>query len=969
MLRVISYILATAIFTTPWLIGGNWPFTRFSLLGLITAGLFLTFTTLIVAKPDKPGGNEPRVGLPLIWLILVAGCLFTAFQASTTSSWLQQQAGAANPAISLHQTIDDESPESLPRTERIGKPIAAKTNEDIESDFDTAAVVVEVEKSTNRPISVYPPATREKLVDLILAVGVFLLATVVLNCPKRLTPVLIALAASGVAVSFVGILQRLSYNGKVLWQYELVGGGAPFGPFVNGNNAAGFLLIGFSAAMFFIAHKLNTWTSEHSPASLSLDGGGWASDTSQGISSRIIEAVARMESRHLYFLAALTIIVAGVCTSLSRGGMLALACSGILGCFLVTKTNRLVGISLTLIILAGGLALVNYADQSDGIVKELDSLNDLSTAAGPRIQHWTDAIPFAKNNWLLGCGNGTYRLVSPSFDSFFSTKTFAHAESVYVETLVEMGVGGLLLLMATLVLCIAASINLTYRRDAFDRALGTTGIICLVGQMLAAALDFGIYQPANAIAMAALMGGIVGRAAASKRKRSSQKTTPEQQDSNTQSPTQNFTALGLLLMATLAAGWSSYESYGIESRRAGTRTVRLFNELQVRGQKAPSLSTLELAESQLKTAVNLRPDDANANFYLGELSVMRYRHIQTQQLVADLETEIAALEKMKAFEDDESTGEIVARREQIKTQQEFLANIASSQIWNSTALPALHQTFRRAERINPNHAQESHANPDVQAWLQPAWAYYQLSENLCPRLPKTQVRLAMLDIFVPKTDSANSNFPRLSEKERLGLALTRANANTQLLFDCGFLALNSADQKEAVRLWSKCLAFPHRQATEKAIIELCQAELPMRLFFEEVLPQDPYSLTYYMQKYFEPGQRSVPMQLLANHTMLVINRQTEPDSLERFLLLAEVAFLNQDYQTAAKTYAQVEKIDSKPTAETFRYHFALSLFHSKQYDEAMRNVKICELQHYEPRKVKKLLKQIQRERSIKLRSR
>ena len=948
MLRVISYILATAVFTTPWFIGGNWPFTRCALLGLGAAGLFVTFATLLVSKSSHSGGKAPRIGLPLIWLVLAAGCLFTAFQASGASSGLQQQFGAANPAVSLHQTIN-ETPDSVATSE---------------SPSNNALSTPAFEKSPPRPVSVYPAATREKLVDLILAVGIFFLATVLLNRPNRLTPVLIALAASGVAVSFVGILQRLSYNGKVLWQYELVGGGAPFGPFVNGNNAAGFLLIGFSAAMFFIAYKLNVWNSDDAPESLSLDGSGWGSEARQGIFSRIVEAVARMESKHLYFLAALTIIVAGVCTSFSRGGMIALACSGMLGCFLITRTNRLVGILLTLAILIGGLALVNYTDQSDSIVKELDSLSDISTAAGPRIQHWIDAIPFAKNNWLLGCGNGTYRVVSPSFDSFLSTKTFAHAESVYIETLIEMGVGGLLLLFTALVLCTVASVRLIYRNDAFDRALGITGIICLVGQALAAALDFGIYQPANAIALAALMGGVVGRAVAPPSKKSSPQA--DQQDiANKPSSIQRFAALGLLLFAAIAAGWASYESFGIESRRAGTRTVRLFNELQVRGQKPPLLSTLELAEQQLKTAIKIRPDDATANFYLGELLVMRYRHFQTEELNAELEARIAELEQLKGFDGDESTAEIVARREQIKAQQELLANIENSQIWNSTALPALHQTFRRSERINPKHAEESQADADVQALLQPAWNYFKLSEDLCPRLPKTQIRLAELDIFVPEVP----NSTQLSENDRIKLALTRANANTQLLFDCGFLALNSADQPEAVRLWSKCLAFPHRQSTERAIIELCQAELPMRLFFEEVLPQDPHILAYYMRKYFDPSQRSVPMQLLANHTTAVINQQTEPDSLKRFWLLAEVALLNQDYETAAKNYAKVEKIDSDEVSETFRYHFSLSLFHSKKYDEAMRNVKICKLDHYEPRKVKKLLKKIQRERSKQLRSR
>ena len=961
MFRVISYILAVAIFTTPWFIGGNWPFCRFWLLLFGAAGLSVIFINQLLAKSGKPALDDPKIALHNVWLLLAAGCIFTAFQASGASGWLQARLGAENPAISIHQTIFESSANHLgkhPQRIDTENALGNETGDRLKNHLPQ-----------KRPISVYPAATREKLVDLILAAGIFFIATIVLNRAKYLLPILMALASSGVAVSFVGILQRLSYNGKVLWVYELVGGGAPFGPFVNGNNAAGFLLISFSAAIFFVVYKLNLWNLEHAPEHMTLAEGNWESNAKQGIGSRILEAVAKIESRHLYFLASLTMIVVGICSSLSRGGIVALACAGMLSCFLITKTNRLVGIALTLTILAGGLALVTYTDQSTSIAQEIDSLNDLSTAAGPRVQHWIDAIPFAKNNWLLGCGHGTYRVVSPSFDSFFSTKTFAHAESVYIETLIEMGIIGLFLLIAVLGCCIAASVKLMRCKDPFNPALGIAGVVCLVGQALAAALDFGIYQPANSIAMAALMGGIVGRAATIPSKASASEPTATQQQDTNKSSIQTFAPLALLLLASLASGWASYESYGIESRRSGTRAVRLFNELQIRGQKPSSSNTLNLAEVQLKTAAKIRPDDANAYFYLGELSMMRYRHLQTQQIASELETQIEELEKLKAFTEDESTTEILARREQIKEQQTLLQNIDHAQTWNSTAPLALHQTFRRAERIDRNHAQKSRSDANVQAHLQPAWNYYAIAEELCPRTPKTQIRLAEFDIFRPSPAPNDQNSIRLTESDRIKLVLERANANTQLLFDCGFLALNSGNQPEAVRLWSKCLTFPHRLSLERVIVELCQAELPMRLFFEQVLPQDPYNLTYYMRKYFNPNQRSVPMQLLANHTTTVVMQQTEPKSLEQFWLLAEVSLLNQEYQTAAKHYAEVDKLGPDKVADTFRYHFSLSLFHSQQYDEAMRNVKICELNHYEPRKTKKLIKQIQQARRNQLRFR
>ena len=108
------------------------------------------------------------------------------------------------------------------------------------------------------------------------------------------------------------------------------------------------------------------------------------------------------------------------------------------------------------------------------------------------------------------------------------------------------------------------------------------------------------------------------------------------------------------------------------------------------------------------------------------------------------------------------------------------------------------------------------------------------------------------------------------------------------------------------------------------------------------------------------------MQQLANHTAGVIKQTTEANSLEQFWQLAEVAFLNQDYETAVKYYAEVEKLDSDEVADSFHYHYALSLFHAQQYDKAMTNVITAQLNRYEPRKVKALIKQIKRERSKKL---
>ena len=159
MFRVISYILAVAIFTTPWFIGGNWPFCRFWLLLLGAAGLSVIFINQLLAKSGKPALDDPKIALHNVWLLLAAGCIFTAFQASGASGWLQARLGAENPAISIHQTIFESSANHLgkhPQRIDTENALGNETGDRLKNHLPQ-----------KRPISVYPAATREKLVDLI----------------------------------------------------------------------------------------------------------------------------------------------------------------------------------------------------------------------------------------------------------------------------------------------------------------------------------------------------------------------------------------------------------------------------------------------------------------------------------------------------------------------------------------------------------------------------------------------------------------------------------------------------------------------------------------------------------------------------------------------------------------------------------------------------------------------------------
>ena len=115
--------------------------------------------------------------------------------------------------------------------------------------------------------------------------------------------------------------------------------------------------------------------------------------------------------------------------------------------------------------------------------------------------------------YLFGTGSGTYRYVSPSFQTFYFRIIFAHAESVYVETLVELGHPlDLHCYWPSYLSCSITRLFWSGVLTDLDRALGIAAISALVGQVMIAFFDFGIYQPANGIAMAILMGTAVARA-------------------------------------------------------------------------------------------------------------------------------------------------------------------------------------------------------------------------------------------------------------------------------------------------------------------------------------------------------------------------------------------------------------------------------------------------------------------------
>ena len=869
--QTIGIVLCSVLVAiSPWPLGGNLPFVR-TLLGIATVVLLVLTIGLQIRDPQ-------RSPLSKSWLFLLLGLVYAVFQVTPFSRPL------ATP-------METEAVQEVLDAESLG--------------FDSFAWLNDHRTSlaSRSALSVYPAATRERLADLGFAVGIFLTASCLLTRSKAAFSVMLTATLTGIVFAFFAIVQKLTWNGKIAWFYEYTVGGTPFGTFVNRNNAGGYILICLGAAVYFVALQYFKWNPRKAPASnLQLDWSEADDSSNRTWYLKILGFVAAIQPRHLYSCAAITFLVVGILLSLSRGAMIGLATIIFVAMILLSRTNRLALLGIGLVG-ALGIGFLVWLEQSDSVLGRIETLANLSEAGAPRFQHWFDALPYVWTHGLWGTGLGTYKFVQLQYQKDFLESTFSYAENVYLETLGELGIVGLVALLGFIGSLFYACGVLLNRQTATDRALGVAGLCCLAAQCAISFFDFGVYLPANAITLAVIMGSVAGRAATTELDRVSQLNTASANSINSPAKWR----LIALVVVGLVCCWSIRESVGVESVRQARSNLKSYKKSL--GEDQPRLDEMLGA---LRRARAIRPDDAAVDFLLGEYEVARYRQLTTDRVIA-----LAA----EATQDNLEAGEL-------SSDSTILGGHEKTDVWINTSLTSLHRIYRFAERNNPELLQEFEENP-YRDHLRRAWDHYLDSDQKCQLLSETQFRLAQLSIF----------FDPDQELKHLVLALTRTAPNTELLFEAGLLALHSGKQALAVNLWRQCLNYSDRFEAE--IVESGIYELPMKLLFESVFPQDPERLFQISSKYFYEGKKTLPNDLLLIHTKRLLQTAENFPNDRRLYLNAEIERKLENFDKAVEFYRLALSVN--PDDVRCRLNYATCLFKIGDLDEAVVQLKKCEL--------------------------
>jgi O-antigen ligase len=268
----------------------------------------------------------------------------------------------------------------------------------------------------------------------------------------------------GFLVSIFGILQHLTFNGKLYWFREMRYGGIPFGPYANRNHFAGFAELILPLALVPL----------------------------------VLGKVRRERWPVVGLFAVLPI--GALFLSASRGGIVSFAVElGLLALVMIrrrTMGKQLLSAGAVLLL---AILMVSWLGVGQ-LLQRFSSMQSLETTEGKRASMRRDTWRIFLDHPLTGTGLGTLQIAFPPYESLYDGKIVNHTHNDYLEALAETGVAGGLCCAWFIGVLLAESLKrLRQLNNSFAGALQLSGSIACAGFLAHSLVDFNLHIPANAL--------------------------------------------------------------------------------------------------------------------------------------------------------------------------------------------------------------------------------------------------------------------------------------------------------------------------------------------------------------------------------------------------------------------------------------------------------------------------------------
>jgi O-antigen ligase len=268
----------------------------------------------------------------------------------------------------------------------------------------------------------------------------------------------------GFLTSFFGILQHLTFNGKLYWFREMHYGGIPFGPYVNRNHFAGFAELILPLAL-----------------------------------APLVLGRVRRERWPVVGLFAV-VPIGALFLSVSRGGIVSFGVElAVLALVMIQWRTRGKQLFAGAAVLLLALSMVYWLGVGQ-LLERFSSLQSLEVSAGKRASMRQDTWQIFLHHPLTGTGLGTLQIVYPPYESLYDGKIVNHAHNDYLEALAETGIlGGLCCAWFLGVLFRESFMRLRQLNNSFPGTLQLSGLVACAGFLVHSSVDFNLHIPSNAL--------------------------------------------------------------------------------------------------------------------------------------------------------------------------------------------------------------------------------------------------------------------------------------------------------------------------------------------------------------------------------------------------------------------------------------------------------------------------------------
>ena len=292
-----------------------------------------------------------------------------------------------------------------------------------------------------------------------------------------------AVTVVGVLLALTGIVQQPLFAGKIYGFWTLRMGGNPYGPFVNKNHFAGWMLMGLPVTLGLLCSGVALGRRGLKP----------------GFRWTLLWLSSPDANRLLLLVGASAVMALSLILTMSRSGMAAAALAAIVTTGLslkrhATRARKITGVA---IVSAVTVVVVGWTG-ADAIARRFSDANwgEINNRKGP----WMDAIGVIARYPLVGTGLNTYGVATLFYQRHDLSQHYAEAHNDYLQLAAEGG-ACLVIPAAVSAVIFAIVVRRRFRQEIstttyWIRAGAVTGLLAIALQEV---VEFSLQMPGNAL--------------------------------------------------------------------------------------------------------------------------------------------------------------------------------------------------------------------------------------------------------------------------------------------------------------------------------------------------------------------------------------------------------------------------------------------------------------------------------------